>query len=185
MRLASWNRHIALAGGLLAALLAATPSLAAGSYQPDGWIRWQSFRYDDGGEFSDRYPWSGKDVYNTTGRHQTEYVDLGIEKGTYQVFRVRIENDGASPDRFRVAGTGTGHWDVKYFRRTTDITSAVVAGTYQTRLLRHGETAGFRIEVNVDPDVADRTRLVTISSVGNPNQTDVVRLKGSFNLCRC
>jgi hypothetical protein len=176
---------LVLVGGLALPTSAATNATAAAAYRPDGLIRFFSYRYEDGFQFINRTPWSGNDIYNSTGSQQTEYVDLRVEEGTYLVFKVKIENDGSSSDRFRLAGTGTGDWIVKYFRGTTNITSAVVAGTYQTPLLVHGESLVFRVEVKVDPDVAARVRLVTISSVANPNRIDTVRLKGSFTVCGC
>jgi hypothetical protein len=176
---------LVLVGGLALPTSAATNATAAAAYRPDGLIRFFSYRYEGGFQFKNRTPWSGNDVYNSTGQYQTEYVDLLVEEGTYLVFKVKIENDGSSSDRFLVTGSGTANWVVKYFRGTTNITSAVVAGTYQTPPLLHGESLVFRVEVKVDPDVATKSRLVTISSVGNPNRTDTVRLNGSFHVCGC
>jgi hypothetical protein len=70
---------------------------------------------------------------------------------------------------------------VKYFRGTTDITAAVVAGTYQTMSLAPAATYLIAAQVTVKSAAATGssvTRLVTISSVGNSSQKDAVKFIG-------
>ena len=188
MRLTLRNRQIALLGALLLCLLAATPTHAAATYRPDGWVRFHSERWDGG---SNKYvtpsPWKGDDIYNLTGRYQTAKRNMIYSTpppGLYYVFEVTIENDGA-PDRFRIAASGTGNWQVKYFRQTTNITSDVVGGTYLTRSLAHGEKAILKMKVWVGYTDAATTRQLTITSIGNPGRADVVRVKASRSGCGC
>ena len=91
---------------LLAAL---TPANAAGrsavrgggDLQPDGWIKLcgQSLgcRIDPL-----PHPWLGKDVYNTSGRHQTEKDR--IDEGEGIRYWITIQNDGSQSDTIAVTG---------------------------------------------------------------------------------
>ncbi|HYI21560.1 MAG TPA: hypothetical protein VEX62_02890 [Candidatus Limnocylindrales bacterium] len=180
---------VLLLGAMLAGT-AASPALAgepsALTYRPDGWVRYYSARWD-GGKSVDPSPWKGDGIYNTTGRYQTAKRVIGgssLPPGFYLVFEVMIENDG-STDRFRIDASGSDdQWVVKYFRGTTNITSAVEDGTYQTRSLGHGEKLMLKVKVRIDAD-SPMVRLLTITSVGNPNRVDAVRIKGNFEGCGC
>lgn len=185
-------RRVALMIVLVGGLFSASPVLAGGgsyggvAYRPDGWVRFHSYHYQ-GGKLVDPSAWHGDDVYNTTAvnqvakRHNVAGEPLD---GNYDVFQVTIQNDGAT-DRFRVGATGNGNWVVRYYRGKTNITTAVVGGTFMTRSLASGESLVLRVKVwigDVDTSVA---RLLTISSVGNPSQKDAVRIKDSFSGCGC
>ena len=57
----------------------------------------------------DTKPWLGKNIYNTTGHNQTvtknevgSYLD-----GEYFVFKVAVQNDGSTSDRFKVSAPGS------------------------------------------------------------------------------
>jgi hypothetical protein len=122
-------------------------------------------------------PWLGNNIYNATGAHQSA-VEVGagsaMALGTYYTFDVSIQNDGSATDRFRVKATGaTSAWVVTYSRGATNITAAVVAGTFQTPSL--APSASYlihaRITINQGGPVA---RLVTISSVADPKKIDAV-----------
>ena len=70
---------------------------------------------------------------------------------------------------------------VKYFRGTTDITAAVVAGTYETPLLAPTATYLVTAKVTVKSTAAvgsKVTRLVTLTSVGNSAKKDAVKFIG-------
>jgi hypothetical protein len=57
------------------------------------------------------HPWLGKNVYNTTGRHQLVAVD--IDEGEGARFWITIENDGADSASFNVRGCpGTRYFEV-------------------------------------------------------------------------
>lgn len=171
---------------LLGALMAGffvTPAVAAARYQPDGLIR-QATSGAPGGAFLHTYhgPWLGNNIDNATGAHQTAVeVAMGstMALGTYYTFDISIQNDGSATDRFRVRATGApSAWVVKYSRGTTNITSAVVAGTYRTPSLAPGATYLIRARItlpqssNLSFSVA---RLVTIRSVGDPTKLDAVK----------
>ena len=92
----------------------------------------------------------GNDIYGTTGEDQT--VTKASAVGAVTAFDVLVENDGAWNDSFTLSGTpGNSAWTVQYFlvqgATETDITPAVVQGTYTTALLEMGESAQVRIKV--------------------------------------
>ena len=143
-------RVVFLVGALVCAMLAANPVLAGDAatggpvaFQPDGWVRYHSF-HSDGVRYLDLQPWKGDNIYNRTGRYQTSKQLAGGSFGNdpYYVFQVTIQSDG-SPDSYRVHATGTAgpHWGVKFQRGKTNITSAVVNGTYETPVLDDTTTA--------------------------------------------
>jgi hypothetical protein len=118
--------------------LLVTPALAAARYQPDGLIRFGTT------VCRPSCPWLGYHIYNATGAHQTAVevaIGSAMALGTYYTFDISIQNDGSAVDRFRVKATGApSAWVVTYSRGTTNITSAVVAGTYRTPSLAPGTT---------------------------------------------
>jgi hypothetical protein len=86
-------------------------------------------------------------------------------------------------DRFTVAATGAAasKYKVTYFRGTTNITTAVVAGTYQTANLAPGATTSITAKVKVLTGATASSkvvRLVRISSVGDPASIDAVKFTG-------
>ena len=67
---------------------------------------------------------------------------------------------------------------MKYFRGTTDITAAVVSGTYQTWSLAPGAAYLITARVTVQSAAAVGSmvmRLVTLTSVGNSAKKDTVK----------
>lgn len=123
----------------------------------------------------------GNNIYNTTGAGQGRTGSAA--RGHTVTFGMSIQNDGNTPDRIKVKATGTaaGGYTVKYFQGTTDITSAVVAGTYRTPSLAPGATYLITAKVTVKPTAAagsQVTRLVTLRSVGNPVRKDAVKFVG-------
>ena len=123
----------------------------------------------------------GNDVYNTTGAGQSRTGSAA--PGHSVTFGISIQNDGTSADRFKVKATGTAAsgYTVKYFRGTTDITAAVVAGTYQTPSLAPAATYLITAKVTVKSAAAvgsKVTRLVTLTSVGNSAKKDAVKFIG-------
>ena len=160
-----------LLGAVMAALIV-TPALAAARYQPDGLIRmatagvlgYPSSPFDG--------PFLGNNIYNATGAHQTAiFTDIGSTGPSFLTFDISIQNDGSAADRFTVKATGArSQWVVTYSRGTTNITSAVVAGTYRTPLLAPG--AIYVIHAKIYGGV---TRLVTIRSIANSTKVDAVK----------
>jgi hypothetical protein len=122
---------------------------------------------------------AGNDIYDTTGDSQSRTGSA--VRGKTIKFTVSVQND-SKPDRFKIQGAGSAtHYTVKYFRGSTNITSAVVAGTYTTRELKTDEAIPFIVKVKVKssaPAGSSVTRLVTITSVADPAVKDVVKLTG-------
>lgn len=169
---------------------AATPAdtqvQAAATYQPDGRIRRLC---------QDEYcepVLLGNDIYNTTASGQkakwTDYGDSGYGDPATVTFRITVQNDGTAADRFRLAASGiTNGYTVKFFRGTTNITGAVMAGTYRTPSLAPGETYLVKAKATlVDACCGDKTtRLVRITSVADPTKQDAVKLVRNYWMCTC
>jgi hypothetical protein len=149
--------------------------------QADWIARWTLIRKPDGRIRLDTGTYVGNNVYNTTGLNQTKTGSA--TPGHTISFGISIQNDGNSSDRFKLNATGTTatSYTVKYFRGTTDITAAVVAGTYQTPSLAAGATYFITAKVTVKTGAAvgsSVTRLVTISSIANSAKKDAVKFIG-------
>jgi hypothetical protein len=165
---------------LAVAALTTGPVLAATKHQPDGWVRFEGYRAC-GTFVSNPGAWKGKDIYNTTALNQTAKVNTGVGcDGDYVAFTVTIQNDGAS-DRFKVKGGGT-FATTKYFKGTTNITSQVKAGTYQTASLATG--AKTTITVRIAPNYTESV-LVTLTSVADPTKKDAVKAAPKYQSCGC
>jgi hypothetical protein len=140
-----------------------------GSYKPDGRIRKGSGSY------------VGNNVYNTTGSSQSRTGSA--HRGDTITFSISAQNDGDFSDRLTIDadhGSST-KYGVKYFRGTTDITSAVVAGTYRTGTLAPGAATVITVKVKVKSTAtvgSSITRLVTISSGAEPPKRDTVKFIG-------
>lgn len=175
------------------------PSAAAG-YRPDGRVRYEKqVLWWGPGNPREVYEvptpsWLGDDIYNSTGYNQTAKEGYGGGSVWPQwarwVFGVSIENDGINGDRFLVHATGIqlDQWTVRYFHGTTNITPEVAAGTFSTPTLAPGEKFRVKVQVTLDgysPDVL--RRLVTITSVHNPDRVDAVKvvLKPNPMGCGC
>ncbi len=114
------RRAIALAV-TLAALLLVTPTASAvpdavapqgaSSAQADGWIKLCGL--STGCTIDPLpHPWLGKDVYNTSGRHQLVAVD--IDEGEDVRYWITIQNDGTEAATFSVSGCqGTRYFEVR------------------------------------------------------------------------
>ena len=173
---------------LLVGFALPTVASAAANYRPDGRIRLQEFERNDFGPVTYSNPWTGNDIYNTTGHAQTVKVK---EKGSafagwYRwVFGVSLQNDGSS-DRFLVRATGTElvGWTVKYFHGTTNITAAVVNGSFATPTLGHGEKYLIEVRVKRNFDESSQldtlVRLISSTSTQNPARSDAVKLIAKF-----
>ena len=122
----------------------------------------------------------GNNVYNLTGVNQ-ERTGSAVRGNTIK-FGISVENDGP-PDSFRLHATGTAStkYTVKYFRGTTDITTAVRNGTYTTPSVTTGGTLLITVKVKVTGTAnfgSSVSRLVTITSVKDSTTADVVKFIG-------
>ena len=154
--------------------------------KPDGRIRYGSHGYP-GSERATNLPFIGNNVYNTTAARQGATVENFNElEGAYYTFDISIQNDGNRVDRFRVKATGAASagWTIRYYRGAIDITSAVLAGTYQTTSLAPGATYLIRARMTVKTG-ADMTRLVTIRSGADPTKVDAVKFAYKAIQCGC
>jgi hypothetical protein len=120
-------------------------------------------------------PFMGNDLYNTTGSHQTRSKTLA--PGTTGRFYVREQNDGNS-DSFLMKGTGSGGgFSVHYFIGTTNITSAVEAGTY-SKGIAPSASITIRIVVKARSTVTSsstRSILLRSASKGDTTMKDTVK----------
>ena len=153
--------------------------------KPDGRIRLGTHGYP-GKTTSYHATFVGNNVYNTTGARQKATVENFNElEGAFKTFDISIQNDGTRADRFKVKATGaaTGGWTVTYFHGTTNITSAVVAGTFRTASLAPGAT--YPIRARITEGSGNMTRLVTIRSVADATKIDAVRFAYKEIACGC
>ena len=120
----------------------------------------------------------GNDVYNLDGTNQTRTANKGV--GTSVSFYVSIQNDGNANDTFKLAlsGAATTMYSVRYYHGTTEITAAVVAGTYQTPSVAPGASYTVKAVVKVKSTAtagSSVSRLLTITSVANGTKQDAVK----------
>ena len=149
-------------------MLEAVPMGSAAASQPDATIKLTA----DAAAI-------GNDIYNTTGSGQTRSVTSGA--GTTRTFVIKVWNDGATADSFFVKGPGSSAgFTVKYLKGssgTTNVTTAVVAGTYKTSSLAPGSGAVVRLVVTLGATVpagAVRDWLVTATSQRSAASKDAV-----------
>ncbi len=80
----------------------------------------------------------GDNRYNLTGTGQTLNTAI-LHGGGVKTDFIRIQNDGPVLESFKVKGTpGNAKFAVKYLRGTTNVTSQIVAGTFNTGKLAPG-----------------------------------------------
>lgn len=161
------------------------PTPGAGVPAPDGRIRLGATGYP-GKVKPVKSSFVGNNVYNTTGTDQTdveEFVGAPLADEYYS-FEISIQNDAAQADKFTVKATGTAvALPVKYFHGKTDITSAIVAGNYNTPSLAPGVT--YLITAKVMIEGGDVTRLVTITSLTDSTQKDTIEFGMKDVPCGC
>lgn len=185
---------VLLLGAVALPTAATETDLAAAAYRPDGRVRLQSLTSSDGPPIVYSKPWLGNNIYNSTGYKQTARATLGgssFSGWLRWTFGVSAQNDGTSTDRFRVHATGMAlsGWTVRYFHGSTNISAAVRDGTFTTPMLAPGEQylieARVRVEFGSDVTLATLRRLVTLTSIHNPNKVDTVKFVVRFEACGC
>ena len=120
----------------------------------------------------------GNDIYNLTGAGQNRSASGAI--GSTITFEIPLQNDATAAAIFKVraTGTATSAYTVKYFRGATEITTAVVAGNYQTTSVAPGASYMITAKVTVKATAAvgsNVTRLVTVRAAADPTKKDTVR----------
>lgn len=146
-----------------------SPPVSVVVQKPDGRIRKGS------GSFI------GNNVYNVTGVNQTRTGSAA--RGNTITFGISVQNDSTASGAFtlKATGTATTAYTVTYFRGTTDITAAIVAGTYTTPGLAAGAKYLITAKVKVKSSAtvgSSVTRLVTITSVSDGTKQDAVKFIG-------
>ncbi|MEP7378729.1 MAG: glycine-rich protein [Chloroflexota bacterium] len=134
--------------------------------QPDGRIRVGSHHY------------IGGDIYNSDGTGQS--IAKNAVVGSRILFRIQVQNDGNGPDSFTFQATGSAApgYAIRYYWKSTEITSAVVAGTFTTPALPQGYKYTIEAWVKVTSTAGpSASRLVTITSVGDNSKVDAVRFQ--------
>jgi hypothetical protein len=119
----------------------------------------------------------GDGVYNSTGAGQT--VTISPAPNTQQEFAIQVQNDGTAQEDFTLSGPGDKPgYTVQYLDTdgTTDITSQVVAGTFDTGNIAVGDTSTYHLVISVgsSPPPGDTSWLVTASSAHDPSKVDAV-----------
>jgi uncharacterized membrane protein len=110
------------------------------AYQPDSLLSYKA------GAFV------GNGIYNTTGASQTRGVSQG--RATTAVFHWTVQNDGGLTDQMLLsAQAGSTSFRVTFFSGTTNVTAAVVAGTY-TRSLAPGASFTLTVKIRVTTKAA-------------------------------
>jgi trimeric autotransporter adhesin len=116
----------------------------------------------------------GNNVYSSTGSGETRTVT--VTRGHSATAYVKIQNDGLVAATFKLTGTGSATGlSVHYFRGSTNITSAVRAGTYALPPLTARSNTVVRMVVTVAKSSASSAtfRTTSRSQTGTPH--DAVR----------
>jgi hypothetical protein len=141
-------------------------SQAATQFRPDARVRLSSVT-----------ALTGNNVYNTTGNNQSVSTTAG--RGVQRTFVVNVQNDGTATDAFILRGPGSSTgFTVAYFAGTTNITTAVVNGTYRMNNVPVGGTRAIQMRVTVGSGAAlgtVKSSLVTATSANSGALADAVR----------
>ena len=143
----------------------------AAASRPDNWIRKST-------DTTAQYV--GNNIYNTTGTNQTK--TRNGYRGNTLIFYVKIQNDGSVSDKFYVKGTGSNSgFTAKYYKYdSTNITSAVIAGTYKTALISPGGSVVLKVKITITSTAShgsSRYHNVTSTSYNDSTKKDLVRAK--------
>jgi hypothetical protein len=150
------------------AVLQVTPPPFVPFVQPDGLVK-----------LAARPTSLGDNVYNATGSGQAVLAKRRHRR--HQVFTVTVQNDGNTADAFRLVGAGRRRgFAVSYLLGTTDVTAAVVGGTFVTPMLAPGSTVQLRLVVRVKRRArigSVGSWLVTATSAQAADRVDAVKAK--------
>jgi hypothetical protein len=120
---------------------------------------------------------SGNNVYNTTGTHQS--VGVHAHRGASATFYLKVQNDGTQNDSFKVKGPGSpAGFSVHYYAGTTNITSAVTNGSYTLTNLAPRAVRSIRLVVTVHSSAAIgavRSWLLTATSTHDGTRKDAAK----------
>jgi hypothetical protein len=121
----------------------------------------------------------GGNIYNSDGFNQTKSKTGNA--GTTFTFKIKIQNDGGAKEKFMVHATGlvTNGYTVKFMKGSTNITTAVMSGTFTTAKIAVGSFITIKCTVKIGSAAnhsSTTNRLVTISSFNDPDQVDAVEV---------
>jgi hypothetical protein len=126
--------------------------------------------------------YTGNNIYNTTGLHQS--VLANTSHGGTSVFDIKVQNDGTATDSFRLNGPGDKPgFDIKYLfgaSGTSNITYGVTHGSFALTNLAPGQSRIIRLVVSVKPGAQTGSVtgwLVTATSTHDHNRKDTVKAK--------
>lgn len=124
-------------------------------------------------------PFIGGNIYNSDASNQTK-SKTGNAGSTF-TFKIRIQNDGTGKEKFKAHATGLVviGYTVTFKKGTTNITNAVMNGTFTTAKIAVGSFITIKCIVRIGsaaPHSSTTDRLVTISSFNDPGQEDAVEL---------
>lgn len=137
-------------------------------FQPDGQIKTE--KEED---------YLGDTIYNLSGEGQTK--EQKIKPNEKAIFHIRIQNDGARPDKFlvRCLPVETKGWQVKFFNtlhQGNEITQDILGKGWQTGTLGSGIWKDIRLEVKaLSQPLSPLTVQINIISQGNPLKIDTVK----------
>jgi sugar lactone lactonase YvrE len=121
-------------------------------------------------------PFVGDGIYNDTGAGQSR--TRKVAAGTRSTFLVQVQNDGSYLDGSKLqGGAGDADFAVRYFSGTTNVTTAVVNGTYETSVLPPDSAETIKVVITAKATAAVDAKIrcaITASSSAGPAQKDVV-----------
>lgn len=117
----------------------------------------------------------GNNIYSATGARERR--DVTVHRGRQDTSYVRIQNDGLVPASFTVKGLGgavgiTAHW----FSGSTNVTSQVRNGTYQTGAVAPGTHVVLRLVATVSRRSDRHGTITTVQRSSAGTSPDAVRL---------
>lgn len=141
--------------------------------RPDAWVRVTTEATD-----------LGDGIYQPVGTWQERFAWAWV--GERATFRLTFQNDGGAAARLRIKGAGpTSKVGVVYKRGTTNVTAAVVAGTYVTPKLAPGATHVLTATMTAKPAFGvpgtKVSLLVTASTTTTPTISDGIRMALRYN----
>jgi hypothetical protein len=125
-------------------------------------------------------PFTGNNIYSFEAIHQV--VTAKAPAGGTVSYEVSIQNDAPKfKDSFRVevAGPDVPGYAARYYAGATDITAAVVAGTFHTRKIPPGGSSSITVVIHVKAAAATGSafrRTLTAISDGDPAESDAVKV---------
>ena len=121
----------------------------------------------------------GYNIYNLDGAGQS--AGAVVDRGFSQTAIIVVENDASTTASFSITGTAKKPgFNVRYFSGKTDITNAVVSGTYIIPDLPPGESAMLKAKVSVKSGAEPGAKtkcLITATSTAFATLQDVVQVK--------